>query len=65
MGNLGGVLNYYKANEAYLQGQLGNRKAKISRTRNTTIRAYGCVPSDFDDRSSGESIPGTERDRRL
>ena len=28
-----GVLNYYKANEA-----------KISRTRNTTIRAYGCVP---------------------
>ncbi|XNN28491.1 class II fructose-bisphosphate aldolase [Escherichia coli] len=39
-----GVLNYYKANEAYLQGQLGNPKGEISRTRNTTIRAYGCVP---------------------
>ncbi len=44
MGNLEGVLNYYKANEAYLQGQLGNPKGEISRTRNTTIRAYGCVP---------------------
>ncbi len=39
-----GVLNYYKENEAYLQGRWATRKAKISRTRNTTIRAYGCVP---------------------
>ncbi len=38
-----GVLNYYKENEAYLQGQLGNPKAKISRIRNTMTRAYGCV----------------------
>lgn len=28
MGNLEGVLNYYKANEAYLQGQLGNPKGE-------------------------------------
>ncbi|MEX5714011.1 hypothetical protein IC615_00030 [Serratia ureilytica] len=32
-----GILQYYKANEAYLQGQLGNPKAPISLTRNTTI----------------------------
>lgn len=28
MGNWEGVLNYYKANEAYLQGQLGNPKGE-------------------------------------
>lgn len=28
MGNPEGVLNYYKANEAYLQGQLGNPKGE-------------------------------------
>lgn len=28
-----GILQYYKANEAYLQGQLGNPKAKTSRTK--------------------------------
>ncbi len=28
MGNREGVLNYYKANEAYLQGQLGNPKGE-------------------------------------
>ncbi len=64
MGNLGRRSDYYKANEAYLQGQLGNPKGEISRTRNTTIRAYGCVPVRLRDRSSGKSIPGTERDRR-
>ena len=38
-----GILQYYKANEATLQGQLATRKAKTSRTRNTTTRAYGYV----------------------
>ncbi len=28
MGNREGVLNYYKENEAYLQGQLGNPKGE-------------------------------------
>ncbi len=37
-----GVLNYYKANEAYLQGQLGNPKGEDQPNR-CSIRAYGCV----------------------
>lgn len=28
MGDLDGILQYYKANEAYLQGQLGNPKGE-------------------------------------
>ncbi len=45
MGNLEGVLNYYKANEAYLQGQLGNPKGEDQPNKKYyTIRAYGCVP---------------------
>ncbi len=42
MGDSDGILQYYKANEAPV-GQLGNPKAPISRTRNTTIHAYGCA----------------------
>ena len=38
-----GILQYYKANEAYLQGQLGNPKGADQPEQNTTIHAYGCA----------------------
>ncbi len=64
MGNLEGVLNYYKANEAYLQGQLGNPKGEDQPNKKYYDPRMAACRSDFDDRSSGKSIPGTERDRR-
>ncbi len=60
-----GVINYYKANEAYLQGQLGNPKGEDQPNKKCSRSArMAACRSDFDDRSSGKSIPGTERDRR-
>ncbi|SUH07186.1 fructose 1,6-bisphosphate aldolase [Salmonella enterica subsp. enterica] len=38
-----GVLNYYKENEAYLQGQLGNPKGEDQPNKKYYDRAYGCV----------------------
>ena len=60
-----GVLNYYKENEAYLQGRAGQPERRRSAEQEIlrSARMAACR-SDFDDRSSGESIPGTERDRR-
>lgn len=39
-----GILKYYKDNEAYLQGQLGNPKGEDQPNKNTMTRACGCVP---------------------
>lgn len=38
-----GILQYYKKNEEYLQGQLGNPQGPDSPNKNTTIRASGCA----------------------
>ncbi len=44
MGNLGRRSELLQSDEAYLQGQLGNPKGEDQPNKNTTIRAYGCVP---------------------
>ncbi|VEH65625.1 fructose-bisphosphate aldolase [Rodentibacter pneumotropicus] len=36
-----GILNFYKANEAYLQGQLGNPEGPDVPNKNTMIRVFG------------------------
>ena len=40
MGFLEGILNFYKKNEAYLQGQLGNPEGAENQTRNSTIPVW-------------------------
>ncbi len=57
-----GVLNYYKENEGICKSAGQTRKAKISRTRNTMTRAYGCVLARLDDRSSEKVFKELERD---
>ena len=43
MGVLGRYKDYYKKNEAYLQGQLGNPEGPQSPTKNFMIHGYGCA----------------------
>ena len=38
-----GILQYYKLTKLTCRANWATRKAKTSRTRNTTIRAYGCA----------------------
>ena len=38
-----GILNFYKANEAYLQGQLGNPEGPDAPNKNTTTHVFGYV----------------------
>ena len=38
-----GVLQYYKKNEGYLQGQLETLKAKTNPIKSIMIRVYGCA----------------------
>lgn len=61
MGNLEGVLNYYKAKLTCRPA--GATRAKISQTEILRSRVW-LRAGQTDDRSSGKSIPGTERDRR-
>ncbi len=51
-----GVLNYYKENEAYLQGQLGNPKGEDQPNKILRSARMAACRSDFDDRSSGKAF---------